>query len=62
MMIYINDIFIYSKTKIEHKIHVNKKFILLRETKFKMKVKKSKRYIKIVEIYEILSEYNIKLC
>ena len=40
-MIYMNDIFIYSKTKTKYKIHVNKVLASLREVKFKIKIKKS---------------------
>ena len=40
-MIYMNDIFIYSKTKAEHKIHVRKIFQFLKEAKFRVKLKKS---------------------
>ena len=39
-MIYMNDIFIYSKTKTKYKIYVNKVLASLREIKFKIKIEK----------------------
>ena len=41
VIVYINNIFIYSKTKIKHRIHVNKVFELLKKTKFRVKFEKS---------------------
>ena len=49
VIIYINNIFIYSKTKIEYKIHVNKILKSLKKAKFKMKIKKSIFYIQKVD-------------
>ena len=52
IMIYINNIFIYSKTKIEHKIQVNKILKRLRQARLKMKIKKSIFHIQKVDFLE----------
>ena len=58
MIIYINDIFIYSKMKIKYKIYVNKILQILRNKKFKMKMKKlifytqEMNFLKYIIIFE----------
>ena len=54
MIIYINNIFIYSKTKIEYKFHVNKILRALKKAKLKMKIKKLIFYIQKVDFLKYI--------
>ena len=54
MIIYINDIFIYSKIEIEYKIHVNKVLASLREAKFKIKIEKLIFHTQTVDFFKYI--------
>ena len=58
IIIYINDIFIYSKTKIKYKVYINKILQTLKNAKFKIKIKKSNFHIQKINFlkYVIISE------
>ena len=48
----MNDIFIYSKTKVEHRIQVIKVFEALRQARLRVKMEKSVFHIQEVDFFE----------